>query len=135
MPSKSKHRAEMRRWRDRNPQRQRLHSAASNLKRQFGLTLAQYHALLLAQNNACAICKTTDPGKTTRPKKLKSGVSTLPLELPTQDAKRLFFCVDHDHETKRVRKLLCHHCNSGLGHFRDNPALLRAAADYLESYK
>lgn len=42
--------------------------------------------------------------------------------------------LDHCHDTGILRDLLCHHCNVGLGHFRDNPALLRAAALYLEKY-
>lgn len=48
--------------------------------------------------------------------------------------------VDHDHTCcpgnkscgKCVRGVLCPKCNWGLGHFRDNPAYLRAAANYLE---
>lgn len=39
--------------------------------------------------------------------------------------------VDHDHESGKVRGLLCQNCNVGLGHFKDNPALLQQAIDYL----
>lgn len=41
------------------------------------------------------------------------------------------FHVDHDHVTNQIRGLLCHHCNVGLGHFKENPALLQAALSYL----
>jgi len=39
--------------------------------------------------------------------------------------------VDHSHITGKIRRLLCNHCNRGLGHFRDDPTLLEFAAQYL----
>jgi hypothetical protein len=39
---------------------------------------------------------------------------------------------DVDHYGDRVRGLLCHSCNLGLGAFRDNPRVLREAASYVE---
>jgi hypothetical protein len=40
-------------------------------------------------------------------------------------------CVDHSHQSGRIRGLLCNACNKGLGFFRDNPSLLYRAADYI----
>lgn len=39
--------------------------------------------------------------------------------------------VDHVHGAGGVRGMLCHHCNTGLGHFREDPELLRRAIAYL----
>lgn len=74
----------------------------------YGLTREELK-LLLRQHDRCAICDTDAWGK----------------KGP---------CVDHDHETGRVRGILCGSCNQGLGRFRDDPVRLRAAADYLEAH-
>jgi hypothetical protein len=39
--------------------------------------------------------------------------------------------VDHDHQSGKIRGILCNHCNRGLGHFRDDPLLLEFAKVYL----
>lgn len=93
-------------WHDANPKSRRN----AHLKYQFGISQADYESMLLAQNGVCAICEAPEPG---------GGAAC--------------FHVDHDHETGRIRKLLCNRCNLGIGYFRDNPNLLRTAATYLET--
>lgn len=39
--------------------------------------------------------------------------------------------LDHSHKDGRVRGVLCHSCNVGLGYFKDNPESLRTAIEYL----
>lgn len=91
------------RWR-RQPERGR----AYQLQTKYGMTPAQYDEMLLAQDGKCAICKVHEEDIVW---KLR---------------------VDHDHATGKVRALLCHSCNTTLGHMKEDPELLRAAAAYLE---
>ena len=79
-----------------------------SLKRYHGLTVATYDRLLAAPNGRCAVCAT---------------------DKPMGQGRR--FHVDHDHQTRKIRGLLCHHCNTGLGAFRDDPALLAKAIAYV----
>ena len=39
--------------------------------------------------------------------------------------------LDHDHISGKTRSMLCQNCNKGLGHFKDNPNLLKEAINYL----
>lgn len=69
-----------------------------------------YENLLNEQNSACAIC----------------GISA------EEIGRKLI--IDHNHETLQVRGLLCWRCNSGLGFFKDEQALLAIAIDYLRKH-
>jgi len=40
-------------------------------------------------------------------------------------------CGDHDHKTGKFRGTLCRSCNSGIGFFKDQTALLAEAISYL----
>lgn len=86
------------------------------LKKKYNLTLSQFKVKLAAQENACAICRTDFAA-------LRPSLWLTPIK------------IDHCHKSNRIRGLLCHHCNVALGSFRDSPALLRAAAIYLEKYQ
>jgi hypothetical protein len=79
----------------------------------YGLTPATYLAIHDIQDGLCAICGKPET-------KIGRG----------GEVKRL--AVDHDHQTGQVRGLLCNTCNIGVGHFLDDPALMRTAADYIE---
>lgn len=107
------------RWREENREQSRRkarewnaahpeQAAEHHYKSRYGITWAEYDAMLSAQGGVCAICLEVCP-----------------------TGQRL--CVDHDHETGAVRSLLCRRCNQGLGAFRDRPDLLDTAAAYLRS--
>ena len=77
------------------------------LKLKYNLEYGDYSKMYQAQQGECAVC----------------------LQKPTDNKKLV---VDHCHKTGKVRKLLCHSCNVGLGMFKDNPEILKNAAVYLE---
>ena len=77
----------------------------------YGLSLEEYHGLLAAQDYKCLICGVVHRDET---------------------GGRLVIDHDHQQDMTAVRGLLCGACNLALGLFKDNPASLRAAANYLE---
>lgn len=85
-----------------------------SLRAAFGLSLEEYERMSAAQGGRCACCG--EPERVMR------------------HGRPLWLAVDHCHATGRIRSLLCSHCNKGIGHFRDDPSLLRKAAAYLERH-
>lgn len=97
-------------WRRANPEAAKRLSREGLLRRRYGLTAAAFSAMLGKQDGRCAICvKILDRGRRTH--------------------------IDHCHTTDRVRSLLCAECNAGLGIMRDDPEILRRAADYIEFHR
>ena len=86
--------------------------SSKNYKQRYGLTAQEVGELVAQQGGQCAICGDhfSEVGK-----------------------KRA--CIDHDHETKKIRSVLCAECNIGLGKFQDNVGLLLAAIDYLNEHE
>ena len=78
----------------------------SELMKAFGINADQYEAMLKEQNNVCAICYKPD--------------------ICNRD-----LAVDHCHNTKKVRGLLCTNCNMALGKFQDDLQIIQKAVEYL----
>ncbi len=98
--------AELRKnWRLKNPDVQRHR----DYMRYYGITLDEYNFLYKQQNGKCAICKNPE-------------ISV-----------RKQLSVDHDHNSKKVRGLLCSNCNHGIGCLKDDINILRRAILYLET--
>lgn len=91
--------------------------AARRREDRYKMSSEQYQKLLEDQNYACAIC-----GKA------------------NANGRKLY--VDHDHSCcfgskscgKCIRGLLCHKCNSGLGHFDDSVESMNKATEYIKKY-
>lgn len=96
-------------------ERYRLYETAKRLKRDFGITLADYNALYTKQRGLCGICGEPERGVS------KYGVA-------------IQLAVDHCHVSGNIRKLLCRSCNVGLGNFKDDVKLMRKAIKYLKDH-
>ena len=93
--------------------RQGREAESRRRERRLGFSYAE---LLQQQDGKCAICGSSESGR-------------------TRNGRTVSFHSDHDHATGRVRALLCHPCNAGLGFFKDDSARLRWAAEYIEKFR
>ena len=78
------------------------------LKTNYGITLQEYNSMYEKQNRKCYICEKGIEGR---------------------DIK-----VDHNHTTGKVRKLLCHNCNTSLGLLNEDPNLFHKCELYLKEH-
>ena len=88
-----------------NKEQYKRRARNAELKRLYGITLDQYEEMLAAQDYKCAVC-----GGNSKWGKLS---------------------VDHNHNTGKVRGLLCEKCNRAIGLLNDNAELAYKLGEYL----
>lgn len=92
------------------------------LVRYYNIGLTEYAQMFADQGGVCGICKKPETAKL-------PGRKTGLAESRVRD-----LSVDHCHKTGKIRELLCNSCNHILGEAKDDPQVLRAAADYLDKH-
>jgi hypothetical protein len=95
-------------WAAANPEKARHNSRKKLLGKKYNMTIEEHDALFVSQGSVCGACGSPEPGS-------KKGWST-----------------DHCHKTGVVRGIVCHHCNIGIGHAKDNIETIRSWIAYLE---
>lgn len=78
------------------------------LMKNYGISKEDYTSMLKNQNHSCAVCCT-----------------------PQKSISRALD-VDHDHQSGKVRGLLCNKCNQALGLLKDNLQYITNLRNYLE---
>jgi hypothetical protein len=84
------------------------------MKRRYGITAVEYDKMFEEQNGVCAICE--QPEKSYQ-----------------RDGAPSSLAIDHCHDTGKIRGLLCHHCNRGIGFLQDSAEIVLKAAVYLDN--
>ena len=97
------------RYNERYPERRAAQQRHAHMKANYGLTLDTVEALIAHRHGTCDICGCA----------------------PAPDSLGRTLRVDHDHNTGKVRGMLCSECNLGLGKFQDDIMRLCGAAQYL----
>jgi hypothetical protein len=117
-------------WRMKNLEKEKARQAAyyqenkteqrrRDLKSRYNLSLEEYEKMYEDQEGRCACC-----GKTEQ-------------ELKEQYSSSIHskLCVDHDHDTGKVRQLLCHKCNTFIGYLETRQDILGKAFEYIERHR
>ena len=103
-------------WQDNNPEKAARSGRERRLRHRYGVDLVWYEDKLKEQGGKCDIC----------------GVSQNKTSGDTKD--NLNFAVDHNHDTGKVRGLLCNQCNRAMGMLGDDVSTLTKAIQYLGKY-
>lgn len=90
---------------------EREKSRIAEMKKKFGIGTEEYERILAAQDYVCAICGSPSP----------------------RSSRKERFAIDHDHDTGKIRGVLCNPCNRGIGLLGDKVSRLQAAVDYLKA--
>lgn len=83
----------------------------SKLKTVYGITPKDRALMFTEQDGLCGICRKQPIFK-------KDGLDN--------------FYIDHNHQTGKIRGLLCNSCNRVLGIFKDDISLFKSAISYLQ---
>ncbi len=102
-------------WRLKNKDKISKRKRNSNLIKNYGITTEKYNEMFKNQDGLCAICYKA--------------------ETLTYKGTLKHLCVDHDHNTGKVRALLCNCCNIGIENLKENEELLLNAINYLKKHK
>lgn len=78
------------------------------LSRKYAMSIDDFEAMWADQGGVCITCSTS-----------------------LDDVKA---CVDHDHDTGRVRGILCHNCNVSAGLLKDSPRIAASLSEYLRGH-
>lgn len=109
----------LREWQVRHPERNKARAYKHRLRKDYGLTVAEYEKMYSEQWGMCPICGCVK-------------ASTLN-NIGGKSYNVL--CVDHCHDTGNVRALLCARCNKLIGHAGDDVTVLQNAVEYLQYFK
>ena len=96
----------------RPPSNNPVDNRERTLRYRYGIDLQEYGRLLAEQQGVCAVCK----------------------QLPKKRGTKKWLCVDHCHDSKKVRGLLCDECNLAVGYGK-TAETLAAAAEYVRSHE